>query len=70
MQSENQTLAEVHKEQDSSSVDSASLYRTKWLMAHNRLHAVVHGPSASLAELWSAYLGELQSAEEVAQQPA
>jgi hypothetical protein len=70
MQSENQTLPEVREEHVSSSIDPASLYRTKWLMAHNRLHAVVHGPSTSLAELWSAYLGELQSAEEVAQQPA
>jgi hypothetical protein len=35
-------------------VDVASLYRTKWLMAHNRLNAVVHEPSASATETWSA----------------
>jgi len=49
---------------------NADLYRTRWLMAHNRLHSAVHEPSASLPELWSAYLNELQSAEEIAQRPA
>jgi hypothetical protein len=49
--------------------DMASFYHTKWLMAHNRLHAIVHEPSASPAEEWNAYLSELKSAEEVARHP-
>jgi hypothetical protein len=44
-----------------------SLYRTKWLMAHNRLHEIVHSKTAKpLADLWKEYLDELQSAETVA----
>ena len=70
MQSENQTLPEVSEEQSALSVDPASLYRTKWLMAHNRLHAVAHEPSAQLSENWNAYLSELRSAEEVARHAA
>ena len=50
--------------------EQVSLYRTMWLMAHNRLHSAVHEPSASLAQEWDAYLDELKSAEEVAQQAA
>jgi len=50
-------------------VDMASFYRTKWLMAHNRLHEIAHEPSASLAEKWNAYLDELQAAEDMARQP-
>jgi hypothetical protein len=42
---------------------SASLYRTKWIMAHNWLHAVVHDPSLSLPLIWDKYLKELESAE-------
>ena len=68
----------VHEHQDRehrdfgelSEHEQVSLYRTKWLMAHNRLNSVVHEPSASLADIWSAYLDELQSAEKVAQQTA
>ena len=50
-------------------VDMASFYRTKWLMAHNRLHSVVHEPSANLTEEWSTYLSELQSAENLVRTP-
>jgi hypothetical protein len=48
--------------------DLVSLYHTKWLMAHNRLHDAVHKPSASLAQVWDAYLDDLKSAEKVARQ--
>ncbi len=45
-----------------------SLYRTKWLMAHNRLHRVVHDSSTSPVKEWSSYLAELQTAWDVAEQ--
>ena len=48
----------------------ASLYRTRWLMAHNRLHATVHDPKASLTDSWNEYLKELESSEDVAKMPA
>lgn len=48
----------------------ASLYRTKWLMAHNRFHAAVHEPKVSLTDSWNEYLKELASSEEVAKIPA
>jgi hypothetical protein len=47
-----------------------SLYRTKWLMAHNHLHTIVHDPSAKPNEVWADYLKELEAAEEIAKQPA
>ena len=48
-----------------------SLYRTKWLMAHNRLHDIVHSKSnVPLAVVWDEYLKELQSSEVVAETPA
>ena len=54
-----------------------SLYRTRWLMAHNRLHEIVHyeyectdDPRISLIPQWDAYLAELRTAEEVAAKPA
>jgi hypothetical protein len=50
--------------------DPTSLYRTQWLMAHNRLHAAVHDPKASLPEVWSGYLADLATAEVVASSPA
>jgi len=65
MQIETQTLPV----ESAASVDPASLYRTKFLMAHNRLHALAHEPSASPTETWNAYLEELQSAEEIARRP-
>lgn len=51
-----------------------SYYRTKWLMAHNRLHDVVHKPGLTkpeaLAKHFEEYLAELRTAEEVASRPA
>ena len=43
-----------------------SLYRTKWLMAHNRLHSLVHDSSASPQAEWRGYLRDLRSSEAVA----
>ena len=54
--------------------DDASLYRTRWLMAHNRLHGLFHEGGLLKAEEhrgeWEAYLAELRTAETVASQPA
>lgn len=66
MQTDTQTLPV----ESAGTIDPASLYRTKWLMAHNRLHAVAHEPSASPKDNWNAYLSELQSAEDVARRQA
>ena len=53
---------------------TSNLYRTRWLMAHNRLHEIVHeGESktkTSPAQHWDEYLVELRTAERVAAQPA
>lgn len=48
----------------------ASLYRTRWLMAHNRLHGAVHSKDALTPDEWQRYLDELATAPEVAKQPA
>lgn len=50
----------------------SSLYRTRWLMAHNRLHEIVYEdePKISLARHWDEYLAELRTAECVASKPA
>jgi hypothetical protein len=40
-----------------------SLYRTRWLMAHNRLHAIAH-------KSWKDYLKELKTSEAVSRTPA
>lgn len=40
-----------------------SLYRTRWLMAHNRLHEIAN-------KSWKDYLKELRSSEAVAKTPA
>jgi hypothetical protein len=54
--------------------DSASLYRTRWLMAHNRLHDLFYKRGLIKSEEyrgeWETYLAELRTAEEVASQPA
>jgi hypothetical protein len=47
-----------------------SLYRTRWLMAHNRLHAVAHRREVSVEDTWSGYLKDLETAEAVAKTPA
>jgi hypothetical protein len=42
-----------------------SLYRTRWLMAHNRLHALVNDDDPnSPRETWNEYLRELETAED------
>lgn len=49
----------------------SSLYRTQWLMAHNRLHEIVHSDEDKpLAKHWDEYLAELRTAERVAAKPA
>ena len=48
--------------------DQASLYRTRWLMAHNALHDLVHKGGDPQA-LFEGYLRELRTAEAVAAQP-
>jgi len=64
----------ITQTQDHSEIDNpfflASLYRTKWLMAHNRLHAAVHGQSVPLTDSWNDYLRELQQSEAIARTPA
>ena len=49
-----------------------SIYRTQFLMAHNRLHDIVHekGDKPTLAKHWDEYLVELRTAEQVASKPA
>lgn len=47
-----------------------SLYRTQWLMAHNRLYDLAHDPAASVADSWIEYLKELNSAVAAARIPA
>lgn len=50
----------------------SNLYRTQWLMAHNRLHEIVYedDPKKSLSRHWDEYLAELRTAERVAAKPA
>jgi hypothetical protein len=50
--------------------EQVSLYRTQWLMAHNRLAKIARDPSAVVADEWSGYLKELSSAEVVAREEA
>ena len=68
MQIESQT----HKDHSSHNeqVNGEMLYRTKWLIAHNCLHEIVHSPEASRQDVWAKYLKELGSSEEIAKQPA
>ncbi len=47
---------------------AVSLYRTRWLIAHNHLHAIVHD-GGSAKEKWATYLVELCVAREVASRP-
>jgi Zn-dependent peptidase ImmA (M78 family) len=67
-------LSRTTDQQSDQSTDSASLYRTRWLMAHNRLHALFHSRELIKSQEhrgeWEAYLTELRTAEEVASRPA
>ena len=47
-----------------------SLYRTRWLMAHQAVHTLVHDKGAKPDQVWKDYLEELGSSEEVASRPA
>lgn len=51
-----------------------SLYRMRWLMAHNRLHEIVHKgelvESEKPSKQWNEYLADLNAADEVASKPA
>lgn len=50
---------------------SASEYRTRWLMAHNRLHELVHaGGQGDAKKVWVDYLGDLETVPEVISKPA
>jgi hypothetical protein len=66
MIAETETIPETNAE-----VDAVSLYRTMFLMAHNRLHGIVHSKEpVSLPNEWEGYLKELESSEAVAATPA
>lgn len=53
-----------------SETSKVSLYRTRWLMAHNRLHAIAHDSKVSVKDTWDDYLKELSTSEAVAKTPA
>jgi hypothetical protein len=52
----------------------ASLYRTRWLIAHNALHDVIYalqgGKYPALSKRWRQYLKEQKTAPQVACKPA
>jgi hypothetical protein len=55
------------------SKSESSLYRTRWLMAHNILHAIVHEGEwvkPAFAQQWEKYLAELAASDEIASKPA
>jgi hypothetical protein len=67
-------LSRTTDQQSDQNPNSASLYRTLWLMAHNRLHSLFYEGDLLKSEKhrgeWEAYLAELETAEEIASQPA
>jgi len=57
------------------STDNSSGYRTRWLIAHNVLHDLIHAETPTpnredLDQRWSRYLAELETADNVAATPA
>jgi hypothetical protein len=58
----------------SASISKESLYRTRWLMAHNHLHSIAHDTQLvkleGVKKRWDDYLSELKTAEEVASHEA
>jgi hypothetical protein len=50
--------------------EQVSLYRTQWLMAHNRLNKIAHDSTVGVAEEWNSYLRDLSTAESVAREEA
>jgi hypothetical protein len=60
-----------HEEIPRPTAPKESLYRTQWLMAHNRLHAIAHTKDGiDIAREWEGYLAELRLADEIASKPA
>lgn len=53
---------------------TSSLYRTRWLMAHNRLHVLLHRDAPlfqnEAESQWNEYLAELRTAAERIAEPA
>lgn len=47
------------------SASRETIYRMKWLSAHNYLHALVHDPLSRPAIVWDQYLDELQWTDEL-----
>ncbi len=47
---------------------AVSLYRTRWLIAHNHLHAIIHDGGSAEGK-WARYLAALRVAREVASHP-
>lgn len=51
-----------------------SLYRTRWLMAHNRLHEIIHSGDSETKTFyvrhWDEYLAELRAAKGIAAKSA
>ena len=52
------------------SKETVGVYRTRWLIAHNRLHKIVQDHPELLKADWDEYLHDLDSAEAVAEQAA
>ena len=57
---------QVTLDETSRETNSVSLYRTRWLMAHNTLHKL----REIAPEEWTLYLRELKTAEEVSRKEA
>jgi hypothetical protein len=51
-------------------ISTESLYRTRWLMAHNRLHDAAHKDIPVTQAFFEEYLAELRASEEIASRPA
>ena len=60
----------VTEHQEAKEISKVSLYRTKWLIAHDHLYKLVDDSSAKPAEVWPDYLRKLETAEDVAKKPA
>jgi hypothetical protein len=66
-------LSRTIEQQKDQNPDLMSLYRTRWLMAHNRLHDLFYKGGLLKSEEhrgeWEAYITELRTAEEVTSRP-
>ena len=67
-------MSEIHETTEPMEPAPQSLYRTRWLMAHNRLHEIIHSgdpkTKTSLARRWDEYLAELRTAKSIAARSA